>query len=209
MKGLFISILLGLPFIKVHAQKYTDTLYDSRIKSDSNLQVIFIDTPHSHFHTLVFQHFLSDSSFEQLKTPIIQKDSSLLKYAGDWISVHMYQGKPYAYYPSEPYFNLFLKISDSTILVNDFNDGLVIYSIKKVNQRKNKFVFLLSSSSGIKHTLKLQTMNNEIFKLGSSLLNTRKLKVVKKETFFQLPIIVNYCPAYRCQEFDFKKGNSE
>lgn len=206
MKGLFISILLGLAFIKVHAQKYTDTLYDSRIKSDSSLQIIFIDTPNSHFHTLVFQHLLSDSSFEQLKAPIIQKDSSLLKYVGDWISVHMFRGKPYAYYPSEPYFNLFLRLSDSTILVNDFNDGLVTYSIKKLNQRKAKFVFLFSSSSGIKHTLKLRTKRNEIFELKSSLINTRKLIVVKKETFFQLPIIVNYCPENRCEEFDFKNN---
>jgi hypothetical protein len=197
MKRLFISILLGLPFITIHAQKYRDTLYDSYIKNDSNLQIIFIDTPNSHFHTMVFQHLLSDSG---------SNHSSPLKYAGDWISVHMYRGKSYAYYPSEPYFNLFLRISDSTILVNDFNDGLVTYSVKKVNQRKNKFVFLLISSSGIKHTLKLQKKNNEIYELNSSLLNTKKLKVVKKETFFQLPIIVNYCPENRCQEFDFKKG---
>jgi hypothetical protein len=186
MKGIFISFLIGLPFLTIHAQNYRDTLYDSRVKSDNNLQVIFIDTPHSGFHTMVFQQFLSDSSLDQLnvtcllKAPTIKKDSSLLNYLGDWISVHMYRGKLYAYYPSEPYFNLFLKISDSTILTNDFNDGLVTFSIQNINQRKNTLVVLLVSSSGIRHTLKLRTKNNEVFELKSSLLNTRKLKVVKK-----------------------------
>lgn len=209
MKEIFISFLFLILFIKVHSQHYKDTLYDSRINNDSNPQVIFIDTPNSNFHKMVFRLLLSDTSsyqenFELIKVHSFQNHKSIPQYIGDWITINMYKGRPYAYYPSEPYFNTFIKITDSTILVNDFNDGLIFYIISKTIKKNSKFILHIINSSNKKNTLAFRLKHNGIYKVKSSLFNKSNISMVKKETYFKLPIIVNYCPEKRCQEFNFK-----
>ena len=211
MKAIFISILLTFILTKVYTQNYRDTLYISPNNNDSSYQVIFIDTPRSNFHNKVFDFLLSDSSiyYENLKQIVknknYQKNRTILKYIGDWITIQKFKNSFYAYYPSEPYFNTFIKITDSVLVINDFNEGALIpYSISKVIQKRNRIIFKLTNSYNIKHTLSIQQKTNAIIEIKSSLFNVNKLRFIKRQSYFELPIIVNYCPNNKCQVFNFK-----
>jgi len=122
---------------------------------------------------------------------------------GEWISVHSYKGKTYAYYPSEPFFNVYLRITDSTVVINEFNEGLVPYAIRKITTRKNKTVFTIVNAS-MKECKLVFVQRNDGYMIQSSLFNKSEIRVMMKPYFFKLPIIVNHCPDYRCEEFQFR-----
>ena len=45
---------------------------------------------------------------------------------------------------------------------------------------------------------------NKTIEIRSPLFNKQKNQLVDKEMFLSIPIIVNFCPNYRCEEFPFK-----
>ncbi len=209
MKKIYFLFFLTFFFSKVYPQNSKDTLYINPNNNESLYQAIFIERPNSIYHKMVFDILLSDSNTynDNVKQNIKRKaylgDTINSKYIGDWISIHKYKKNFYAYFPSEPYFNTFIKITDSTLVINDFNEGLTPYKITYVTQKKNKIILTLQNNHNLKHSIFIQQKSKGRVKIKSSLINVNKITFVNKQAYFELPIIVNYCPLNRCQEFKF------
>ena len=195
----FLSLIIISATIK--AQTTKDTL---AINKKVN-QIIFIDKPHSKFHDLVFNILLSDrQQYDTSKADIDWSGKLHSNYLGQWITVKKFKGNFFSYYPSEPFYNTFLKISDSVLLINDFNEGFVSYEIENKKEKMNKIQFELVRYKGVRHFLSIKQKSKSIFIVKSSLFNDNKLYFVKRPNYYDFPIIVNYCPTNRCQEFNFK-----
>jgi hypothetical protein len=190
---LFISI-------NTNAQSIGDTLFISK-----NLdQVIFIDKPHSEFHNLVFKFLLSDLKQNMFaKTDTIATENLNSNFLGDWITVKKFKGKYFAYFPSEPFYNTFFHLSDSVLLINDFNEGFISYRIDNKNKIFKNVKINLVGNEGVRHFIFIRQKSKTLFIVKSTLFNVKKSYFVKKHSYFDYPIIVNNCPSKRCQEFSF------
>ena len=193
----------------LYSQSIKDTLFFHREKNDTNYQVIFINSPLSVYHEKVFKLLLSDKSsyYDKLNIldslTVIKNKKFRSDFIGDWISIYSFKGKNYAYSPSEPFFNLFIRITDSTVVTNDFNDGLTPYFIKGISNKNNEHVFKIVSSNSKEYTLTFSLKKDAVV-VKSTLFRNREIRMANKKSFFNLPIIVNFCPSYRCKEFNFK-----
>lgn len=198
---LIIFFVLLLMSTNTKAQITKDTLYIN-IKSN---QIVFIDTPHSNFHNLTFKFLLSDLRQNlSAKTNINATENLGSNYSGDWITVQKFRRKYFAYFPSEPFYNIFLHLSDSVLLINDFNEGFITYRITEKKEKIRKVRISLVGNQGELHSISIRQKSKTLFIVKSTLFNVKKLYFVKRQSFFNYPIIVNYCPSSRCQEFDFK-----
>lgn len=183
------------------AQLANDTLYIDKMAN----QVVFIDAPHSKFHDLVFKNLSLDvNECVPSKTDIYKSYNLNSNYSGDWITVKKFKGKYFAYYPSEPFYNTFFKLTDSTILINDFNDGFISFAIDNKKEKKKKMQLELVEREGVRHYLSIRQKSKTIFIVKSSLFTASKLYFVKRQSYYDYSIIVNNCPTNRCQEFNFK-----
>ncbi len=200
MKLIFFLFLIKIN-TTANAQLTKDTLYIDKIVN----QVIFIDTPHSKFHDLVFKFLLSDvQKYVHSKTDSYLSDNLNSNYFGEWITVKKFKGKYFAYHPSEPFYNTLLKFSDSVLLINDFNEGFISYAINNKKEKKKRIQFQLVDHGDIRHFLSIKQKSKKLFIVKSSLFNENKLYFVRRSNYYDYPIIVNYCPTNRCQEFNFK-----
>ena len=194
-------LLLIVMSTNTNAQLIKDTLY---INKNSD-QVIFIDTPHSKFHDLVFKFLLSDLKQNvSAKTNIVTTENLSSSYLGDWITVKKFKKKYFAYFPSEPFYNTFFRLSDSVLLINDFNEGFITYRISDIEEKIKKVKVKLIGNEAERYSISIRQKSKTLFIVKSSLFNVKKLYFVKRDNYFNYPIIVNYCPTQRCQEFDFK-----
>jgi hypothetical protein len=195
-------LLICLNCINANAQSVGDTLL---VDSNSNRSV-FIDAPHSKFHYLAWEGFRLNINDRLPDTSGYSPFRGLnLDYSGDWITVKRFRNRYYAYCASEPYFNSIFRISDSSLITNDFNDGLVSYYIERRKLKQRKIELQLISIEGVRQTLVFKRKTKKIFIAKSSLLNVKKVYVVKRRDYFEFPIIVNYCPTNRCEEFDLRR----
>lgn len=198
----FISyFILTLISINTYAQSMLDTVYTNKELG----QVVFIDKPNSKFHKLVFNFLLPD--LEQnlfANTQTIGAEDLKSRYFGDWITVKKFQGRYFAYLPSEPFYNTFFRLSDSTITINDFNESFITYRInnKRGNLKNIKIAIVVNEKN--RHFVSIRQISNSLFIVKSSLFNVKKQYFVKKNSYFNYPIIVNNCPSNRCPEFDFR-----
>ncbi|RTL47664.1 MAG: hypothetical protein EKK39_13730 [Sphingobacteriales bacterium] len=193
--------LLLLISTNTNAQLTKDTLYINR---NSN-QVVFIDTPHSKYHDLVFKFLLSDLKQNgAAKTNIVNTENISSSYLGDWITVKKFKNKYFAYFPSEPFYNTFFRLSDSVLLINDFNEGFITYRVADIGEKIKKVKIKLIGNEGERYSISIRQKSKKLFIVKSSLFKVKKLYFVKRDNYFDYPIIVNYCPTSRCQEFDFR-----
>lgn len=208
MKKAFCLIIYFISLNQLYSQSIKNTILFRRDKNDNSSQIIFIDSPFSIYHEKVFQILLSDTSSysDKLKNSnslrFIRSKKNCSKFLGDWISIYSFKGKDYAYYPSEPFFNLFIKVTDSTKVINDFNEGWIPYYIKSITNKNNEYIFKVVSIASNEFKLTFSTQNDNVF-VESELFNVQKIRLTNKTNFFKLPIIVNLCPNNRCKEFDF------
>jgi hypothetical protein len=187
-------------FESLYAQTAGDTIYSN--KNNGIDQLVFIDKPHSKYHDMVFELLLSDTnSFDGEKKMRYSQDSSSINFSGQWITIKKYKGKFYAYFPSEPFYNTFMQIGDSNLVINDFNEGFVSFPVAHKKESRKKIKISLNESSGGKHSLLIKKKKKNLFVVRSSLFNVRKLRFVKRTAYADFPIIVNYCPVNRCPEF--------
>ncbi|MFN4005988.1 MAG: hypothetical protein ACK4HE_00620 [Chitinophagaceae bacterium] len=194
--------LLLLISTKINAQFTKDTLY---INKKYN-HVVFIDTPHSKYHDLVFKFLLSDLKQNgAAKTIITSTENLSSSYLGDWITVRKFKKEYFAYYPSEPFYNVFFRLSDSVLLINDFNEGFITYRISDKKEKIKKVKIKLMGNDDVQHYISIKQKSKTLFLVKSTLLNVNKLYFVKRDSYFDYPIIVNYCPSNRCEEFDFNR----
>jgi hypothetical protein len=204
-------LLLALKLVSLsqaYSQKARDTILIHKNINDSNYHVVFIESPQSVYHKKVIESIIFDSVTINKKLRIFdslgfiknKKINSI--YCGNWISAFIYKGRKYAYYPSEPYYNLYLRVTDSTLILNDFNDGLSIYSIKALKKFDNECTYKIVNSSLEEFTISFVVKKGGI-SLKSSLFNRRNIQIVNQNNYSELPIIVNFCPSERCEEFNF------
>lgn len=157
-------------------------------------RVVFIDKPHSSYHDKVFKYLLDGVDISTYK--------STNYFNGQWISVHNYKGSNYAYFPSEPYVNVFLGISDSTLLINDFNEGFLTFTIKHIDRDKTNMHFKFRDLNGKKHFVILKKVSNDFIKARSSLFTNREIQFVKRDSYAEWPIVVNKCNSNnKCADF--------
>lgn len=122
------------------------------------------------------------------------------------------QKKYYAYIPSEPYFNTYLKLSDSTLTLNYFNDGCIPALLQKVKWINNKTVQIRTKSLYVEDSIVVfhflddsKTISVLEFPLRK---NKRRFQLmVAKKNLNKFPLIVNYCPNNRCSEWNFDPPN--
>lgn len=198
---LMIYLSLILMSTNIKAQFIKDTLF-----VDKNLdQTIFIDTPHSKFHDFVFKYLLSDLEPNlPVKRDITAVENLNWNYLGDWITVKKFKGKYFAYFPSEPFYNTFFHLSDSAFLINDFNEGFISFKIDHKKEKIKRVSIKLVGNSGVLHFMSIRQKIKTLFIVKSTLFTGKKLYFVKRQSYFDYPIIVNNCPSNRCQEFTFK-----
>lgn len=183
-----------------YSQSPVDTL---QIDREAN-QIIFVANPNSKFHDNVFKLLLADFG----QPTICGKDTNMLdnsksKYLGDWITVKKFRGKYYAYSPSEPFYNTFIRLTDSLLVMNDFNEGFVSFRYRNKIHTETRAVLQIVENNSITNLLTIRKKSKGIFVVRSSLFNSKRLFFVRRETFCDYPIIVNNCPSNRCPEFRF------
>ncbi len=209
IRKLFFLSLVTFFCNQIYCQSIKDTLLFHK-NVDGTYQLVFIDAPLSSYHKKVIESLISDK--DSVNDKLLFPDNSKLltdkkiisKFLGDWISTFSFKNKEYAYCPSEPYYNLYIKITDNTIILNDFNEGgLVPYSIKQVTKQNGMYVFKISSPSKEEHTINFYVINKNQVAVKSSMFNRQNIWLTKKENYLKFPIIVNLCPGERCGEFLF------
>jgi|688.fasta_scaffold546427_2 hypothetical protein len=200
-----MKIIVALIFLvtgsKIQAQKVFDTL---KVNKNED-QIIFIDTPNSKFHHLVFSILLPElyqKDTINVKLEISKKLNS--NSIGEWITIKKFKGKYFAYFPSEPYSNTYFRLTDSTVLINEFNEGFISYNIKRKKMKGGKLILTLIGDDRISHFISIKQKPDDIFKVKSSLFTLQRISFVKRQSYYKFPIIVNNCPNNRCQEFIFK-----
>jgi hypothetical protein len=206
MRTYFLFSLLLVIISGANAQ-FSDTLFVSGDTISKDYHVIFIDTPHSKFHNLLFEYLLPKASAQQHNPPSKSHFEYGLgkSYTNEWLTVHQFKGKFYAYLPSEPYFNTYIQWIDSNLIINDFNEGeFVSYQIVITKRKKKKVILQVSSTIGERHKLKISRKKKMLYVIKSSIFNQGKLFFVERTHFYDFPIIVNYCPYGRCSEFRFE-----
>ncbi len=208
MKKIFFSPL----FILVNycfGQSNTDTIFFKKYEDSSGYQVVFIDKPNSVYHKNIFRSLVyNEVDFNEKLTRLssiykVRKQGVLLNNLGEWISVYEYKKQKFAYSPSEPYYNILITITDSIISLNDFNDGFIPLAIQKSAKKNHQISYTLIGIDKKIIQLKFVQLSNQMAEIESSIFGKKKLRLIKKAAFFNLPIIVNYCPGSRCAEFDF------
>jgi len=192
-----ITILFFLFSVSAIAQK-RDTLLIKYFKNEV-VQIVFIDSSNSIYHHKTLE-LLNDKRMYKKST--IPSSSDNLFNNGEWISLKPFNGKYYAYFPSEPFANTYLSFNEDSITVNDFNEGLITFKITKTKRnRKRMFLFFEIQDKTINY-FRFKRINNELAELKSSYFrNYKSIFITHSDKYFSIPIIVNFCQDNRCPEF--------
>ena len=206
----FQFIILTIPFLSLYGQVKSDTTFLLRPSISNGYQAVFLEKKNSEFHHKVFENFRMDSSELYVKSSSEIADKSDSSTFGEWISIYMHNKKAYSYAPSEPYFNLYLNVMDSLIAFNDFNEGIIPSAIVETkNKNPLQIAYKTESSNSEYSEVVFHFLNKKrnIAVVEFPRSKNRYFLVAKKQYFFNLPIIVNYCPESRCLEWKFDKIN--
>ncbi|MDP1764843.1 MAG: hypothetical protein Q8L07_13250 [Sediminibacterium sp.] len=129
----------------------------------------------------------------------------------DWYSLHQYKGKYFAYAPSEPYYNIWLRITDSTVLLNYFNDGVLPAIIKNSKWENNNLVIETISKYETDTIIKIHVINSAkgiaILEFPKRPNESKYSLIVSSRRIRNFPIIVNYCAEQRAAEWKFDDPN--
>jgi hypothetical protein len=192
-----ISIIFFLFSISAIAQK-RDTLLIKYFNTEL-VQIVFIDSPNSIYHHKILELLNDKRMYMKSTTPSYGNN---LFNNGEWISVKPFNGKYYAYFPSEPFANTYLSFNEDSITVNDFNDGLITYKITKIKRNRNKMILFFENQEKTRSSFRFKRINNEFIALKSSyFVNNESIFITNSNKFLSIPIIVNFCPDNRCPEF--------
>ena len=186
------------------AQK-KDTLF-LKISNNMPEQIVFIDTAYSIFHREIINILLNNDRHKESSTIISNRILANQKNIFDnWISVEVYKNKYYAYYPSESFHNTYISVNQDSIRYNDFNEGFVAYKISKIKSKKNVAKVFFTNENNIENIFLFRRVGNEVIKFKPTSQSKKSIYLTSVKKYISLPIIVNYCPTNRCQEFYFKK----
>lgn len=192
-----IPILFFLFSISAIAQK-RDTLLIKYFKNEV-VQIVFIDSSNSIYHHKTLELLTDKRMHKKSTTP---SSSDKLFNNGEWISVHPFNGKFYAYFPSEPFANIYLSFKEDSITVNDFNEGLITFKITKTKRNRNRMFLFFEIPDKTINYFSFKRINNELAEIKSSYFsNNKSIFITHSDKYFSFPIIVNFCRDNRCPEF--------
>ena len=114
------------------------------------------------------------------------------------------------YSPSEPYYNLYVKFTDCTMIINYFDDGLrpsLITSVSKIQKNKLEIRSQGDLSSMNRMIIHFLTTERDvaIFEFPDSQLENKYALMVAENSLRKFPIIVNYCETDRVGEWNFEE----
>lgn len=199
MYAILLIFLLAFSWAPIFSQANKDIF--ARIKEQDTIQgrKLFIEKPFSKFHDSLFTFLLDNYQPKLNNRKGIHQD-----YLGEFISVHQYGKKFYAYFPSEPYFNTYIAITGDSIFINDFNDGMISLPILQVIKTNNTYLLKVLNEAQQTHHFKINKLNGELFSISSSLYKLDRIKFVNRKNFPKYLIIINHSPNQRAPEFDFR-----
>ena len=196
-KAITISIFFFLFSISSTAQK-RDTLLIKYLKNEV-VQIVFIDSPNSIYHYKTLE-LLTDKKMYKKST--IPSSSDKLFNNGEWISVHPFNGKYYAYFPSDPFANIYLSFNDDSITLNDFNEGLITFKTTKTKRSRKRMLLFFEVQDKTINYISFKRINTELAELKSSYFsNNKSIFITHSDKYFSFPIIINFCQDNRCPEF--------
>lgn len=203
----------------VSQQYKSDTIFLKRGDSSNSFHRVFILNNFSKYHTQLFQNMKKDSAHIAEINIILNAGLSNKKISiqsnlplGEWMSLHSYKEKLYAYSPSEPYINSYLNITDSSIEINDFSEGIIPMRITKIAKTKNNgIVFIIKGIYEYAQQITFYFLNKEMDLALVEIVNNEKQKsyeiMATKNKIFHMPIIINDNPTSRFGEWQFDKIN--
>lgn len=214
-----LLLLISSFFIQVSVcQQYKgDTIYLKRGDISNNFHRVYVLNDFSKYHAQLFQNMKKDSAHIAEINAILNARVSNKKLSmqsnllfGEWISLHSYKGKLYAYSPSEPYVNLYLNITDSSIEINDFSDGIIPMRVTEVaNTKNNGIIIKVKGLYEYASQITFYFLNKEMDMALVEITNQAKEKnyeiMATKNKVFHMPIIINDNPTSRFPEWQFDK----
>lgn len=212
--SLFLFFSLYNPTSVLYGQGKSDTTFLMRELDTNGYRAVFFDKRNSRYHHQIIKSFMIDSSLFSGNLKVdgsdLKKEAIKAEYStvGEWISIYLYNQIAYAYSPSEPYFNLYINVKDNLVILDDFNNGLVpSFIVESKILNSSKITYKLDGLDTTYSQLIFHFLNNDksIAVVEFPLSKNRFYLVARKQQFFELPIIVNYCPLNRCKEWDFDK----
>lgn len=118
----------------------------------------------------------------------------------NWVMVHRYKNRLYAYYPSD-FGNHFRVQLNENAFIGYQMDGLELDKLKAVDRTEdNAWDILLASGKQIRLTR--TAPGNPVWRWKFS---NWECLMVSAESLRELPIIVNYCEERKQKEFDFEQ----
>ncbi|MCZ0212033.1 hypothetical protein OZK63_42490, partial [Streptomyces sp. UMAF16] len=70
----------------------------------------------------------------------------------------------------------------------------ITYRISDIEEKIKKVKVKLIGNEGERYSISIRQKSKTLFIVKSSLFNVKKLYFVKRDNYFDYPIIVNYCP---------------
>lgn len=199
MNKYLLIFLLAFNLVPAFSQANKDIFV--RIKEQDTIQgrKLFIEKPFSKYHDSLFT-FLLDKHQPKLNN----RKGFHQDYLGEFISVHQFGKQFYAYFPSEPYFNTYIAITGDSIIINDFNDGMISLPILQVIKTNNTYILKVLNQIQQAHHFKISKLNGELFSISSSLYKLDRIIFVNRKNFPKYSIIINHSPNHRAPEFEFR-----
>lgn len=211
-----LTALLTMYLCNIYAQSTgkKDTLFLLREKRPTGYHTVFIDTnPASRYYKAISDFsFTGDDKKIYASTLAIVKDKRLTRFTSKafprkWIKVYQYQNKFYVYYPSDFMSHYMVRVTDSTY-IDYYGEGPLanrIISFKRVDSSTYHFK-LKSPYTGI-HQIVVHIIDPKkgiaVFEESAETGETYCHLMVTADKVRVLPIIVNYSPDQKEEEFDF------
>jgi hypothetical protein len=214
----FITFLWMVPF-QPYGQVKKDTAFLHRAFENGSYHAIFLANKNSPFHDEVSEGFKIDTfTYNSFVRDLKDSGNSIrnfeINFNQDWYSLHQYKQKYYAYLPSEPYVNSYIRITDSTVILNDFNDGLIPALIQKLEWLDAKTLKIHTAAVYKEYSVLIFHFLNVARDLSVIEFPYKDKKIrfrlsASKDRLKKYPIIVNYCPDARVHEWEFEKPKFE
>ena len=214
-RGFFRSLALLLISLIFSQRGFSqkDTAFLYREVREDWYQAIYKAKNHSSLYNSLAKGFrIRPDYYNEVLQQI--KDSSggsvkhlKINFPDEWYSLHQYKGKTYFYLPAEPHVNTFMKISDSTLILNYFNDGCIPALLQKVDVI-NPQKLIISTYSLYKEESQIIfhffTGKRDIAVVEYPLREKNKFELMAaKKSLSKYPLIVNFCRNGACNEWTF------
>lgn len=220
MKFLITVVLLLLVIIQpANGQAKRDTAFLLREFIDGSIyHSIYVENDRKSPYYDNIRNYIAidrnvyDRTFKYLKDSLSGKvnKNSLKSLDRNWYSLHQFKNKYYVYAASEPYVNTWIGITDSTITLNYFDDGVVPAIIKHAKWINASTIhFTLISIHETDKIIKMHIIDAArgiaIFEFPLSPPDKRYQLMVSANRMQKFPVIINYCKEGRVPEWEFDK----